>query len=126
MTWEYGEAIDGNVALLGELPATQGTLAIGFSDSGFCARYNNREDFRAMRKASPWPVASDEKGHCRLHGGASGSVALLANGVGNTVTADQGAIARIAEDAPRWPDRAGVKARSWRGIVAFTSGSWRS
>jgi len=87
MTWEYGEAIDGNVALLGELPATQGTLAIGFSDSGFCARYNNREGFRAMRKASPWPVASDEKGHCRLHGGASGSVALLANGVGNTVTA---------------------------------------
>ena len=87
MTWEYDEAIDGNVALLGELPATQGTLAIGFSDSGFCARYNNREGFRAMRKASPWPVASDEKGHCRLHGGASGSVALLANGVGNTVTA---------------------------------------
>ena len=26
MTWEYGEAIDGNVALLGELAATQGTL----------------------------------------------------------------------------------------------------
>jgi len=55
--------------------------------AGFCARYNNREGFRAMRKALPWPVASDEKGHCRLHGGASGSVALLANGVGNTVTA---------------------------------------
>src|SRR5262249_1442656 len=33
MTWEYGKAIDGNVALLGELPATQGTLAIGFSDT---------------------------------------------------------------------------------------------
>jgi glucoamylase len=33
MTWEYGEAIDGNVALLGELQATQGTLALALSDT---------------------------------------------------------------------------------------------
>jgi len=42
MTWEYGEAIDGNVALLGELPATQGTLAIGFSDTIVGARTKAR------------------------------------------------------------------------------------
>src|SRR5215831_4098431 len=42
MTWEYGEAIDGNVALLGELPATQGTLALGFSDTIVGARTNAR------------------------------------------------------------------------------------
>src|SRR5260370_7574811 len=42
MTWEYGEAIDGNVALLGELPATQGTLAIGFSHTLVGARTNAR------------------------------------------------------------------------------------
>jgi len=33
MTWEYGEAIDGNVALLGELQATQSTLALAFSNT---------------------------------------------------------------------------------------------
>jgi len=33
MAWEYGEAIDGNVALLGELPATQGTLGIEIPNS---------------------------------------------------------------------------------------------
>src|SRR5258708_22506982 len=33
MTWEYGEAIDGNVALLGELQATQGTLALALSNT---------------------------------------------------------------------------------------------
>jgi glucoamylase len=33
MTWEYNEAIDGNVALLGELAANQGTLALGFSET---------------------------------------------------------------------------------------------
>ena len=42
MTWEYGKAIDGNVALLGELPATQGTLAIGFSDTIVGARTKAR------------------------------------------------------------------------------------
>jgi glucoamylase len=42
MTWEYGEAIDGNVALLGELPATQGTLALGFSDTIVGARTKAR------------------------------------------------------------------------------------
>lgn len=31
MTWEYGEAEDGNVALLGELAAAEGTLALGFA-----------------------------------------------------------------------------------------------
>jgi glucoamylase len=33
MTWEYGEAIDGNVALLSELQATQGTLALALSNT---------------------------------------------------------------------------------------------
>ena len=33
MTWEYGGAIDGNVALLGELQATQSTLALAFSNT---------------------------------------------------------------------------------------------
>src|SRR5215472_14324461 len=42
MTWEYGEAIDGNVALLGELQAKQGTLAIGFSDTIVGARTKAR------------------------------------------------------------------------------------
>jgi glucoamylase len=31
MTWEYDQAIDGNVALLGELQATEDTLALAFS-----------------------------------------------------------------------------------------------
>jgi glucoamylase len=42
MTWEYGETTDGNVALLGELPATQGTLALGFSDTIVGARTKAR------------------------------------------------------------------------------------
>src|SRR6266571_2093230 len=42
MTWEYGEAIDGNVALLGELPATQGTsirAALGTRSCSNCSRF---------------------------------------------------------------------------------------
>ena len=49
MTWEYGEAIDGNVALLGELPATQGTLAIGFSDTIVGARTKARSSLSEGR-----------------------------------------------------------------------------
>ena len=33
MTWTYGEATDGNVALLGELQETEGTLALGFAET---------------------------------------------------------------------------------------------
>jgi glucoamylase len=33
MTWQYATAADGNVALTGELAATSGTLALGFSES---------------------------------------------------------------------------------------------
>ena len=33
MTWTYPEATDGNVALLGELHANEGTLALGFADN---------------------------------------------------------------------------------------------
>jgi glucoamylase len=42
MTWEYGEAIDGNVALLGELQGTQGTLALALSNTIEGARTNAR------------------------------------------------------------------------------------
>ncbi|MDE2148650.1 MAG: glucan 1,4-alpha-glucosidase [Gammaproteobacteria bacterium] len=31
MTWEYSQAVDGNVALLGELTAAEGVLALGFA-----------------------------------------------------------------------------------------------
>ena len=33
MTWTYAEAMDGNVALLGELQANEGTLALGFAET---------------------------------------------------------------------------------------------
>jgi glucoamylase len=33
MTWTYAEAMDGNVALLGELQANEGTLALGFAEA---------------------------------------------------------------------------------------------
>ncbi|HEY3636724.1 MAG TPA: hypothetical protein VGK90_01135, partial [Rhizomicrobium sp.] len=33
MRWTYGTALDGNVALLGELAANEGTLALGFSET---------------------------------------------------------------------------------------------
>src|SRR5215470_12237731 len=42
MTWDYGEAIDGNVALLGELQATQSTLALALSNTIEGARTNAR------------------------------------------------------------------------------------
>ena len=42
MTWEYSEALDGNVALLGELNANEGTLALGLSSSIVGARTNAR------------------------------------------------------------------------------------
>src|SRR5262249_54768726 len=42
MTWEFGEALDGNVALLGELLANEGTLAVGFSENTAGARTKAR------------------------------------------------------------------------------------
>ncbi|HEY7300843.1 MAG TPA: glycoside hydrolase family 15 protein [Xanthobacteraceae bacterium] len=42
MTWEYREAIDGNVALFGELRANQGTLALAFSETLAGARTKAR------------------------------------------------------------------------------------
>jgi glucoamylase len=42
MTWEYSDALDGNVALLGELNANQGTLALSLSTSIIGARTNAR------------------------------------------------------------------------------------
>lgn len=38
MCWTYREALDGNVALMGELTAQQGVLALGFADSPEGAR----------------------------------------------------------------------------------------
>src|SRR5262249_56298590 len=64
MTWEYGEATDGNVALLGELTATQGTLALGFSDTIVGARTNARSSLsegchsirhRFLQRCHQWP-----------------------------------------------------------------------
>ena len=42
MTWEFAEALDGNVALLGELRANEGTLALGFSENIVGARTKAR------------------------------------------------------------------------------------
>jgi glucoamylase len=42
MTWEYGEAVDGNVALFGELPSTQGILALGLAETTVGARTKAR------------------------------------------------------------------------------------
>jgi glucoamylase len=42
MTWEFAEALDGNVALLGELSANEGTLAVGFSENIVGARTKAR------------------------------------------------------------------------------------
>jgi glucoamylase len=54
MTWTYGEANDGNVALLGELRENQGTLALGFSETieGACtlARSSLSEGYAAIRR----------------------------------------------------------------------------
>jgi glucoamylase len=53
MTWTYEEAIDGNVALMGELPRSQGTLALGLSDTILGARTKARsslsQGFHAVR-----------------------------------------------------------------------------
>jgi glucoamylase len=54
MTWTYAEATDGNVALLGELPANQGTLALGLSYTVGGARTKARsslsEGYHAVRE----------------------------------------------------------------------------
>src|SRR5260370_40344133 len=42
MTWEYSDALDGNVALLGELNANEGTLALGLSNTIVGARTKAR------------------------------------------------------------------------------------
>ncbi|MGH6889620.1 MAG: glycoside hydrolase family 15 protein [Rhizomicrobium sp.] len=44
MTWTYAEALDGNVALLGELAANEGALALGFSET--------REGARTLARSS--------------------------------------------------------------------------
>ena len=38
MRWTYGEALDGNVALMGELTSAEGVLALAFADSPEGAR----------------------------------------------------------------------------------------
>jgi glucoamylase len=54
MTWEYDEALDGNVALLGELRANEGTLALGLSENiaGACtkARSSLSEGYDPIRR----------------------------------------------------------------------------
>ncbi len=44
MRWTYGEALDGNVALMGELASPTGALALGFADS--------REGARTLARSS--------------------------------------------------------------------------
>ncbi|HEY3778911.1 MAG TPA: glycoside hydrolase family 15 protein [Rhizomicrobium sp.] len=44
MTWTYAEALDGNVALFGELAANEGVLALGFSET--------REGARTLARSS--------------------------------------------------------------------------
>jgi glucoamylase len=54
MTWEYGEALEGNVALLGELQATQGMLALALSETIEGARTKARsslsEGYHSIRQ----------------------------------------------------------------------------
>src|SRR3546814_7781071 len=54
MCWTYGEALDGNVALMGELVAMEGVLALGLADSLAGARTLARsslcEGFGAVRR----------------------------------------------------------------------------
>jgi glucoamylase len=54
MAWTYDEATDGNVALLGELPANDGTLALGFSETvegaRTLARSSLSEGYDAIRR----------------------------------------------------------------------------
>jgi glucoamylase len=60
MRWAYCEALDGNVALMGELAAPQGVMALGFSDSlegaRTLARSSLGEGFDPIRRscASDW------------------------------------------------------------------------
>jgi len=53
MTWTYLEALEGNVALIGELNANEGTLALGFSTTIVGARTKARsslsEGYQAIR-----------------------------------------------------------------------------
>lgn len=44
MTWEYAQALDGNVALFGELASNEGVLALGFSET--------REGARTLARSS--------------------------------------------------------------------------
>ena len=52
MTWEYSDALDGNVALLGELGANEGALALGLSNTIVGARTKAcsslNEDYRSV------------------------------------------------------------------------------
>jgi glucoamylase len=54
MAWTYGEAMDGNVALLGELQGNDGTLALGFSETvegaRTLARSSLSEGYNAIRR----------------------------------------------------------------------------
>jgi glucoamylase len=54
MTWTYVEAVEGNVALTGELNANQGTLALGFSNTITGARTKARsslsEGYQAIQQ----------------------------------------------------------------------------
>ena len=60
MTWGFGRAEEGNVALMGELPAGEGTLALGFAETPEGARTlalsSLAEGWSAIRQAflSPW------------------------------------------------------------------------
>ena len=54
MQWTYGEALDGNVALMGELASTEGVLAIAFADTlegaRTLARSSLHQGFDASRR----------------------------------------------------------------------------
>ena len=54
MTWEYSDALDGNVALIGELNANEGRLALGLSNAIAGARTNAcsslSEEYRTIRE----------------------------------------------------------------------------
>jgi glucoamylase len=54
MTWQYEEALDGNVALTAELQGNEGTLALGFAETIVGARTKARaslsEGYQAIRR----------------------------------------------------------------------------
>ena len=60
MRWTYGEALDGNVALMGELASAEGVLALAFADSPEGARTlghsSLRHGFETVRRsfAAQW------------------------------------------------------------------------